>query len=196
MILTLLFTFSSICRFFLDIALSTPWVQSSNFFPRIINREPLNFITLIYSKRLCICQILNSNMVLKKWTINWLQRDSNPQPFNSYTNTQPSSQTGQMIEPCCEYLYVPCVWLYVLWPFWVNGWVFVYELNGCGFESRCSHLNFRFCACFEQGVPWHSGNYRVWIHSETRTWHDKNIQSVEPLINDRYYVNVIYSDQV
>ena len=51
------------------------------------------------------------------------------------------------------------------------------ELSGCGFESRCSHLNFRFRACFEQGVPWHSGNYSVWIHSETRTWHDKNIQS-------------------
>ena len=30
---------------------------------------------------------------------------------------------------------------------------------------------------FKQGVPWYSGNYRVWIHSETRTWHDKNIQS-------------------
>ena len=28
------------------------------------------------------------------------------------------------------------------------------------------HLNFRFCACFEQGPPWHSGNYRVWIHPE------------------------------
>ena len=26
-------------------------------------------------------------------------------------------------------------------------------------------------------VPWHSGNYRVLIHSETRTWHDKNMQS-------------------
>ena len=25
---------------------------------------------------------------------------------------------------------------------------------------------------------WHSGNYRVWIHSETRTWHDKNIQFI------------------
>ena len=62
-------------------------------------------------------------------------------------------------------------------PVWLNGWVFVYELSGCGFESRCSHLNFRFRACFEQGVPWHSGNYRVWIHSETRTWHDKNIQT-------------------
>ena len=46
-----------------------------------------------------------------------------------------------------------------------------------GFEPSCSHLNFRFRACFKQGVPWHSGNYRVWIHSETGTWHDKNIQS-------------------
>ena len=46
------------------------------------------------------------------------------------------------------------------------------------FESSCSHLNFRFRACFEQGVPWHSGNYRVWIHSETRTWHNKNIQLI------------------
>ena len=55
--------------------------------------------------------------------------------------------------------------------------MFVYELSGCGFESSCSHLNFRFRACFVQGVPWHSGNYRVRIHSETRTWHDKNIQT-------------------
>ena len=46
----------------------------------------------------------------------------------------------------------------------------------CGFKSSCSHLNFRFQACFEEGVPWHSGTYRVWIHSETRTWHDKNMQ--------------------
>ena len=37
-------------------------------------------------------------------------------------------------------------------------------------------LNFRCRACFEQTVPWHSGNYRVWIHSETCTWHSKNIQ--------------------
>ena len=29
----------------------------------------------------------------------------------------------------------------------------------------------------EQGVSWHSSNYRVYIHSETRTWHDKNIQT-------------------
>ena len=61
--------------------------------------------------------------------------------------------------------------------------MFVYELTDCGFGSTCSHLNFRFYACFEQGVPWHSSNYRVWIHSETRAWHDNNIQSGIPSHN-------------
>ena len=31
------------------------------------------------------------------------QRDKNPQPLSSQTNTQPFSQTGQIIELCCEY---------------------------------------------------------------------------------------------
>ena len=33
---------------------------------------------------------------------------------------------------------------------WPNGWVFIYELSGCGLESGCCHLNFRYGACFEQ----------------------------------------------
>ena len=65
----------------------------------------------------------------------------------------------------------------IIWPVWLNSWMFVYQLSGWGFGSRCSHLNFRYRACFEKGVPWHSGNYRVWIHYETRTWHDNKIQS-------------------
>ena len=104
------------------------------------------------------------------------------------------------MEQCCEYLSVRCIWLHVLtvsfyrilttqlnhiWPAWLNGWDFIYELSGSGFESnlvsslsfgycsgdevgfgsRCSHLNFRYCAFFKQRVPWHSGNYRMWIHS-------------------------------
>ena len=60
-------------------------------------------------------------------------------------------------------------------PVWLNGWLFVYELSSCGFKSHCSHLNFRFSTCFEQRVPWHSDNYRVWIYPEMCTWHDKNI---------------------
>ena len=49
----------------------------------------------------------------------WLQRDLNSKPLNSETNTQSFSKTSQV---------------------WLNRWVFVYELSGCGFESRCSHL--------------------------------------------------------
>ena len=30
--------------------------------------------------------------------------------------------------------------------------MFAYELSDCGFQSRCSHLKFRYCACVEQGV--------------------------------------------
>ena len=45
--------------------------------------------------------------------IKWLQRDSNPQPLSSSTNTQPFGQTGQMTELCSEYLYLRCIWLYV-----------------------------------------------------------------------------------
>ena len=58
---------------------------------------------------------------------------------------------------------------------WLNGWVFAQELGGCGFESRCCHLKFRYGTYFEQEVPLHSGNYRVYVHSEARKWHDNNI---------------------
>ena len=114
-------------------------------------------------------------------------------------NTQLISHTGQMIELCLEYLSVRCVWLCVfimsrtpfrvnphfkvawmlrnVWLVWLNCWVFVYELRGFGFESSCSHLNLRYHVCFGQGVPWDSGNYKVWIHSEKRTWHGKNKES-------------------
>ena len=49
----------------------------------------------------------------------------------------------------------------MIWPIWLNSWVFVYKLSGYGLKSRCYHLNFRYNACFEQGVPRHWGNYRV-----------------------------------
>ena len=55
---------------------------------------------------------------------------------------------------------------------WLNGWMFVYELSGCGFEPRFSHLTSDF-------APDSSKEFLgiqvtiVWIHSETRTWHDK-----------------------
>ena len=44
----------------------------------------------------------------------WLQRDSNPEPLSLQKNAQPFSQTGEIIDLCCEYLSVRCIWLYFL----------------------------------------------------------------------------------
>ena len=33
----------------------------------------------------------------------------------------------------------------IISPLLLNGWVFVYKLSGCGFESCCSLLIFRYC---------------------------------------------------
>ena len=65
----------------------------------------------------------------------------------------------------------------IIWSLWPNDLVFVYKIIDYGFQSTCSPFNFRFRACYKQGISFHSGNYRVSIHSETHTWHDKNIQS-------------------
>ena len=65
----------------------------------------------------------------------------------------------------------------IIWPIWLNGSMFVYEVSCSGFESSCSHLNVRLRACFEQGVPWHWGNYRVSIHSKKYLGHNMNTQS-------------------
>ena len=50
--------------------------------------------------------------------------------------------------------------------------MFIYEVSECDIESSWCHWNFRYCSCFKQGVPWHLGNYRVYIYSETSMWHD------------------------
>ena len=44
----------------------------------------------------------------------WLQRESNTAPLNSRTITQPLSQAGQIIQLCCEYLSVWCIWLCII----------------------------------------------------------------------------------
>ena len=60
-----------------------------------------------------------------------MQWASNPQSLSSQANTQPFSELA----------------------IWLNSCVVINELSGSGFECRYSHLNFRYCACFEQEVP-------------------------------------------
>ena len=54
-------------------------------------------------------------------------------------------------------------------PVWLNGWVLVYKLSDCGSESDCCHLNFRYRACFDHRVPWHSWSFPIRISSVNLT---------------------------
>ena len=47
--------------------------------------------------------------------------------------------------------------------------------SDCNWTRTQNHL-------FRKRTLNHSGNYRVWIHSEMRTWHDKNIESANILL--------------
>ena len=60
----------------------------------------------------------------------------------------------------------------IIWPLCPNGSVFVLRTKWFWVRVQLQSLKFHISR-----LPWHSGNYRVWIHSETRTWHDKNIRS-------------------
>ena len=66
--------------------------------------------------------------------------------------------------PICYWIQMSsdCNWT---WP--QNHLVRKQILSGSGFESNCSML--------QAGSSWHSGNYRVRIHSATHPWHDKNM---------------------
>ena len=51
------------------------------------------------------------------------------------------------------------------------------KLSDCGPESRYCHLNFRLPALSKKFLDI-KANYRVWIHSETRTRHDNKIHLI------------------
>ena len=141
--------------------------QSQIWHKHIMNASFLDFQPMILILKDCNWTRTQNHLV-RKWTLNHLAKLAKRSScvwstYSQMHRTDKHSEHSSIISPV-----------------WRNGWVFVYELSGSGFESSCSHLNFRFRVCFEQGVPWHSGNYRVWMHSENRTWHDKNIQSYAP----------------
>ena len=55
-------------------------------------------------------------------------------------------------------------------------------------RKLCCHFNFRYVACFEEGVPSHSRVYREQIHSASRTWDDNNIQSCLHVLGNFYEI--------
>ena len=44
----------------------------------------------------------------------WVERDSNPYQSGRKRRLNLFSEIDQIIEPCCEYWYVRCIWLYII----------------------------------------------------------------------------------
>ena len=63
-----------------------------------------------------------------------------------------------------------------VWPVWLNGWVFVYELGSCGFESRC-YRNSTYEICFIFTVLFVKKLDHWW------QWCDAVLQWLTPLYN-------------
>ena len=81
----------------------------------------------------------------------------------------------------------------VIWLFWLNSWVFVFKVSGGRFEFRCSHLSFRYRACFKQGIPWYSANCRVQIYFKLA----RSIKKTRSMYRrDKFsqYSSIIWSD--
>ena len=100
----------------------------------------------------------------------WQQRDSKPVPSKQFLDIQVTTECRFTLKRVHDMLITYSQMQRtdkhsqhssIIWSVWLNGWVFIYKQSGFGFESCCCHLNFRDCACFEQGVPWLSGNHIV-----------------------------------
>ena len=113
--------------------------------------------------------IRTPNHLVRKQTVNHLA----PVSSKAFFDIQATKECRFALKRVCDMIrtqsqmhHTNKCWQHssVIWPIWLNGWVFVYELSGCGSGSNCSHLNLRYRTCFEQGVSWHSGNYSVYIY--------------------------------
>ena len=132
------------------------------------------------------CQGTSCSKQMRYLKFKWLQQGSNPQLFSSscshlnfrycacfkqeFLDILATIECGFTLKCVCDMIRTynqmrrtDKYWQYssIIWPVWLNGWVFAYELSDCGFKSCCSHLNFRYCTCFKFRVPWNSDNYRM-----------------------------------
>ena len=72
--------------------------------------------------------------------------------------------------------------------FWLNGWVFVYKLSGCGFDSSCSHEKYY---CVENA---RLSILKMFARSFSSQWHDFSTvtgtivqQSLARLFNNHWH---------
>ena len=91
----------------------------------------------------------------------------------------------------CLWLLISLRFVNLLWygdpkSLWINCWVFVYELSGRRVRIPLLSLKTSDMALASKKEFLNiQANYRMWIHSEARTWHDNNIQSVLRMLDKK-----------
>ena len=70
-----------------------------------------------------------------------------------------------------------------------NGWVFIYELSGCGFKSSCSHLNWK------DNVSWHPDPHCYALDEFNFSWKNEIIYAFPPFSMTGKSISKIIKDQ-
>ena len=92
------------------------------------------------------------NHLVRKWTLNYLAKLAK----------WLSCVVSTYLYDTFDYMFLSC-------HIRVSEWISV-QLPEC--QGTLSSKQARYRACFDEVVPWHSDNCRVWIRSEMRTWYD------------------------
>ena len=71
----------------------------------------------------------------------------------------------------------------IIWPVWLNGWVFVYELSGCGFKSSCSHYRYLLHCCRNKQTPEWTLHSTPWYCNPKRLIHQQLTYNWRELTN-------------
>ena len=75
----------------------------------------------------------------------------------------------------------------IIWPVWLNSWVFVYELSGCGFfKSSCSHIFLKI------GIHFMEDWTATTRHGVTKKWSTKTFRLPGNLLRKNLQLKDVY----
>ena len=138
------------------------------------------------------------NHLVHKWTINRLAKLA--KWLSCFVSTYLYGAFDCMVLPCHVHV---SEWMHV------SEWILTTQLNHLAsltkqlsirlwtkwlwVQANLQSLKLQILRLLRARVPWHSGNYRVWIHSETPMWYDKTIQCYVSSKIGFYFAEIWYT---
>ena len=122
-------------------------------------KKKRKFFKAIWVQTACYCHVtyaFQSESTL--YTVfAWMSRNSSPVSSKDFLDIQDNIECGFTLKRVRDmtktYSQMHRTDKYsqhssTIWPVWLNGWVFVHEVSGCGFESSCSQYEFILENCY------------------------------------------------